>query len=219
MIKAAMMAKLSQKTAIYKENPYWEIRDGIIWDKINNKPFDVQQFQMMYSTIINYFKLNYDSFKSESQVLIVTTDEYAKFRNKDVPELTLPTALPFKILVLPQVNTWGNTSVSEIYWQNEIVGAGITPLARIHSHHILHAYQSSTDWSTLNSGTLEMVFGDIYNETHEIAYWLDMRGTDTKDMVYRTLDYGSTVEQVPCGRPELVTHEDALKAMISASKP
>lgn len=194
-IKAAMMAKLSKKTATYKENPYWGMKDGVLWDKTNNCPFDIKQFQSLSKIIIDYFRLNFDSFKCESQVLIVTKDEYEKFKNKSIPELRIPFESQFKILVLPQVNTWGNTSVSETYWQNEIVNAGITPFARIHSHHVLHAYQSLTDWSSLNSGTLEIVFGDIYNDTHEIAYWLDVRGTNIKDNVYRTTDNGNNIEK------------------------
>lgn len=196
-IKAAMMAKLSKKTATFKENPYWGVKEGVLWDKTNNCPFDIKQFQSLYEIIIDYFRLNFDSFKSESQVLIVTKDEYAKFKNKSIPELVMPFESQFKILILPQVNTWGNTSVSETYWQNEIVNAGITPFARIHSHHVLHAYQSLTDWSSLNSGTLEIVFGDIYNDNmHEIAYWLDVRGTNTKDTVYRTVDNGDNIEKL-----------------------
>lgn len=196
-IKAAMMAKLSTKEAIYQENPYWEERDGWLWDKTNDCPFDIRQFQSLYEIVIDYFRLNFDSFNSESQVLIVKKDEYTKFKNKNIPELVLPFDSQFKILVLPQVNTWGNTSVSETYWQNEIVRAGITPFARIHSHHVLHAYQSLTDWSSLNSGTLEIVFGDIYNDNmHEIAYWLDVRGTNTKDTVYRTVDNGDNIEKL-----------------------
>lgn len=196
-IKAAMMAKLSKKTATFKENPYWGVKEGVLWDKTNNCPFDIKQFQSLYEIIIDYFRLNFDSFKSESQVLIVTKDEYAKFKNKSIPELVMPFESQFKILILPQVNTWGNTSVSETYWQNEIVNAGITPFARIHSHHVLHAYQSLTDWSSLNSGTLEIVFGDIYNNNmHEIAYWLDVRGTNTKDTVYRTIDNGDNIEKL-----------------------
>lgn len=195
-IKAAMMAKLSKKTATYKENPYWGMKDGVLWDKTNDCPFDIKQFQPLYEIIIDYFRLNFASFESESQVLIVTKDEYAKFKNKSIPELVIPFESQFKILVLPQVNTWGNTSVSETYWQNEIVNAGITPFARIHSHHVLHAYQSLTDWSSLNSGTLEIVFGDIYNDVHEIAYWLDVRGTNIKDNVYITKDHGNTIEKL-----------------------
>lgn len=218
-IKIAMAQKLAKQVAIYKENPYWESHNGEIWSKKGNKPFDMSDFTSMtelMNVIKGYFKLNYDSFKSEAQVLLVTNDEYAKFTNKNIPELHVSNS-PFHVLVLPQVNTWGNTSVSEEFWQKEIVSAGITPYARIHSHHVLHAYQSRTDWSTLNSGTLEIVFGDIYNDIHEIAYWLDVRGTDTKDMVYKTFDLGDTVLQIPNGRPDLTSevHENLSKALQS----
>ena len=74
----------------------------------------------------------------------------------------------------------GTSVISEWFWQNRIIGQGIMPIARIHSHHVLDPYQSSTDYSTLNSGTLEMVLGRIFEEELHLCYWLDVPGTDIK---------------------------------------
>lgn len=226
--KEKLAAMIAAKKPVYADNPYWTMKDGKIWNKIFDEPFSVSRnslplvsdtsrmeiwhsasgiisFAKLLPVLIKYFKLNYDSFQSESQVLILTKDDYEKLTNKAIPELDYEDreVLGLHILVLPQVNTFGNTSVSESYWQNEIVKNGITPLMRVHTHHILHAYQSSTDWSTLNSGTLEVVVGNIYKDP-EIAYWLDVRGTDNKDTVFRTVDLGEIVTTVPSGRPKKV---------------
>ena len=114
-----------------------------------------------------------------------------------MPEILVNSS--YKVLVLPQQNTWGNTIISESFWQKEIVGAGLTPLMRIHSHHVLDAYQSNTDWSTLNSGTLEVVIGKVFQDVPQIAYWLDVRGTNNKDNVFRTLDLGASIMKVENG--------------------
>ena len=85
---------------------------------------------------------------------------------------------PFEVtvLVLPQDNSMGNTVLSEAFWQDRIIGQNIRPVARIHSHHIFDAYQSMTDYSTLNSGTLEIVIGKIMNAKLSLCYWLDVPG-------------------------------------------
>ena len=41
-----------------------------------------------------------------------------------------------------------------------------------------------TDYSTLNSGTLEMVLGKIFEEPLYLCYWLDVPGTDIKAQTF-----------------------------------
>ena len=89
------------------------------------------------------------------------------------------------MFVLPQMNTPGSSVISEAFWQKYIVEKGIVPIMRIHSHHMLNAYQSQTDYSTLNSGTLEIVMGRIMEKGLRFAYWLDEHGKDTKGYVFQ----------------------------------
>lgn len=199
MSKNALAALIAAKTPTYKPNPHWRFEYNQIVNIKTNEKFDLSLVMDMLDDVVSFFKMNYDSFQSESQVLVLTDADYLKLESAGIP------ALPYnrngyRIVVLPQVNTFSNTSISESYWQKAIIGNDITPVMRIHSHHILHAYQSSTDWSTLNSGTLEVVFGTIYG-VPEIAYWLDTRGDNTKDIVYKTTDLGRTTNIIPSGKP------------------
>lgn len=211
-IKALMAAKLGKKEATFAANPHWQQKDGYIADVRRGEIFDVRDYDTLLLGVKEFFKSYYDSFKAESQVVVVTSEDKAKFRNKYLPEIHIDDIDDLHVIVLPQENVWGNTVVSEAYWQNELVAQGITPVFRIHSHHVLEAYQSSTDWSSLNSGTMEMVLGHIYDEQHHIAYWLDVRGTNNKDTVYRTVDNGDTINIVPCGKPEPIKPFDIQNA-------
>lgn len=112
-----------------------------------------------------------------------------------------------KVFVLPQDNTGGNSCISEKCWQKVLVNQDIYPLARIHSHHILDAYQSATDYSTLNSNTLELVMGHIFENELHVGFWLDVYGTSTKENVWVATESKmaenepTTFEiiKVPCG--------------------
>ena len=72
-------------------------------------------------------------------------------------------------MILPQYNTSANTIVDDTYWYQTVKSV---PIMRIHSHHILDAYQSKTDYDGLNSGTLEVVFGHVNTDVIDVAYWL-----------------------------------------------
>ena len=191
MDKEALKALIASKPVIYKENPLYS------YDDVNDKILGVditQEFEL-FDVIKEYFKQASDPFISQAQLPAVTKEDSQKLPH--IPRL--PTGLNLDILVLPQVNSWGNTSVSEDQWQNDIVGQDIVPLMRVHSHHILNAYQSSTDYNSLNSGTLEVVLGDIYSDNYQIAYWLDERGKDTKQNVWKTFRLADTSEKIPSG--------------------
>lgn len=199
MSREALAAMIAAKQAVYKENPYWVFQDDKIKHR-NGVTFDIYQYQTLFDTVKTYFKTVFDSFQTEAQVLVVSSEDYEKLVDFALP--TIPTHLKgYVVVVLPQENTWGNTSVSEVFWQTKIVDQDIAPLMRIHSHHTLNAYQSSTDWSSLNSGTLEVVLGKIYDDEYRLAYWLDERGKDTKEHVW-TSTYSSEPEKIPSGNPQ-----------------
>ena len=202
----------------YVENPYWGMNNGKIWDKRAKQEFNFDTLIQILPFLLGYFRLNYDSFQTESQVLVLEDEDYQKLSNKNIPELDIsPIDLGIHILVLPQVNTWANTSVSESFWQSQIASKHIFPLMRIHTHHVLNAYQSTTDWSSLNSGSLEVVVGKIYDDVPEIAFWLDIRGTENKNTVFKSVDCGHTIQTIPSGKPHLESDEDTiLKNLMSA---
>ena len=54
----------------------------------------------------------------------------------------------------------------------------------------------------MNSGTLEVVLGKIYDDDYKIAYWLDERGKETKDNVWSG-NY-SNVVMIPNGNPDTI---------------
>lgn len=178
-----------------KENPYWTFLDDEIYAKTNgvdeweHKSDDPQQVLLTLSSarpmlyiVRDFFRLYYESFGSEAQVLCVAEADLDKLVRIGVPVLTHGCVGIFDVavVVLPQDNHMGTSVISEKFWQKYIVDQGITPVLRIHSHHKLYPYQSGTDYATLNSGTLEMVLGRIYDEHLMVCYWLDVPGTDTK---------------------------------------
>lgn len=180
-----------------KENPYWTFSEENceIYAKTKNVdqyertadepdmiPFTLKAASPMLYTVRDFFRLYHESFGSEAQVLCVSTDDLAKLTQIGVPVLTYGRVGIFDVgvVVLPQDNHMGTSVISEKFWQKYIVGLGITPVLRIHSHHVLDPYQSMTDYSTLNSGTLEMVLGRIYEDQLNVCYWLDVPGTDLK---------------------------------------
>lgn len=174
-----------------KENPYWVFDEAehsikAVQKDRENIPFNLQMLGALILTVRDFFRCYHESFHSEAQVLCVTPDDAKKLHRIGIPVLTEGMVGPFDavVVILPQDNSGGTSRISEAFWQNRIVNAGIVPLARIHSHHILDPYQSSTDYSTLNSGTLEMVLGRIYEDGINICYWLDVPGTDIKSQTF-----------------------------------
>lgn len=162
------------------QNPFWETNQlGYIVNKQTNKPFDILLYQEIINTTRIYFQQVYKSFGTEAQVLVITPTDYKKISHLKLP--VIQNTSGYIIIVLPQDNTPTLTSVSEEFWQFEIENRKIIPFMRIHSHHIMNAYQSETDWSSLNSGTLEVVIGHIFDDNYHLAYWLDERGKTTKD--------------------------------------
>ena len=192
-----MKAMLGDVTPEFADNPHWDMHDGAIVHRGTQECMDLTVLKEILTPIQSYFKAVFEGFNSEAQVLVVTPEDYEVLKPLHMPEILVNSS--YKVLVLPQQNTWGNTIISESFWQKEIVGAGLTPLMRIHSHHVLDAYQSNTDWSTLNSGTLEVVIGKVFQDVPQIAYWLDVRGTNNKDNVFRTLDLGASIMKVKNG--------------------
>lgn len=191
-----------------RENPYWEFggdpvsitsRMQSLTPGAGNKPFNLAASKDVLIAVRNFFRRYHESFGSEAQVLCVTLDDGEKLNKDGIPVLTSGAFGPFEVmvLVLPQDNSGGTSRISEQFWQDRIVSAGIQPVARIHSHHVLNPYQSSTDYSTLNSGTLEMVIGKIYDDNLMVCYWLDVPGTDIKAQTFLAREKDGWFEEVP----------------------
>lgn len=148
--------------------------------------FDLTTSVPTLKRVRDFFRRFYESFHSEAQVLCVTPEDGRKLNKTGIPVLTEGMIGPFEVwvMVLPQDNHMGTSVIGENFWQTFIVGAGIRPVLRIHSHHVLEPYQSAIDYSTLNSGTLEMVLGKIFEDKLYLCYWLDVPGTDTKAQTF-----------------------------------
>lgn len=176
---------------IEKANPYWsfdEKSSSILRKWEETKPFVLTPFTELLKAVREYFRRMYESFGTEAQVLVVDWKDSPKLMQIGIPKLEGTWKIAdmwVNVFVLPQVNTPGNSIISEKFWQKYIVEQGIVPVTRIHSHYILDAYQSATDYSTLNSNTLEMVMGRITDEKLHVAYWLDEHGKDTKSNVFK----------------------------------
>lgn len=70
------------------------------------------------------------------------------------------------------------------FYQDEVRAAYVM---RVHSHHVLNAYQSSTDYESLNSGTLEVVLGKVNEDVNEVVYWLTRHSDiSAKNYVHQT---------------------------------
>lgn len=199
MSKEDLISFIRSRQPTEKVNPYWSYDEQVI-DNHTNKPLDLLAYEDVLYTAQNYFNLVWESFNTEAQVLVLT-DESAQVLDSQItlPKLELEDP-EFHVYVLPQTNTWSNTSISETFWQKYIIGNNIIPFMRIHSHHILDAYQSQTDWSTLNSSTLEVVIGHVTTEPM-YAFWLDEYNKDTKDNVFQCEHVYSTPNKIRNGRP------------------
>lgn len=190
-----------------KENPYWEFNEKThtIRAKKNGMVFDASDSENTLRMVREYFRRFYEAFRTEAQVLCVTCEDGKKLNQMGIPILGYGMIWPYDVavLVLPQDNHMGTTVLSEGQWQSLLVGQGITPVLRIHSHHVLEPYQSITDYSTLNSGTLEMVIGRIFEENLNVCFWLDVPGTDQKAQTFveRQTKEGYSIEPMVFHRP------------------
>lgn len=182
--KNALQSMIAAQVPTYKSNPYW-IADssGHPISRETNNLFSPLDHVDVLNVAREYFKLVWDMFHTEAQVACVTRVDWEKIKHYPLPVIEQPND-NLVMLVLPQENSWGLTTVSEIGWHRIFDKNDIYPIARIHSHHTLDAYQSSTDWSSLNSNTLEIVLGKILDDEYQIAYWLDVAGTLNKDNVW-----------------------------------
>lgn len=192
-------------------NPYWTYQseqDQVISHiKGAEGSLDISLWEPLLRDVREYFKHTYDAFSSEAQVLCVNEDDAEKLHNLHMPSLSKTYRIGdinVVVFVLPQHNSFHVTSVGESFWQRFIVGQDIHPVARIHSHHILDPYQSATDYASLNSNTLEMVIGQIYDDALSICYWLDVRSTLTKNNVWVAIqslldETQFAIRKIPCG--------------------
>lgn len=191
----AYFASMPKKS---RPNPYW-VYD---WDtdkirsKLTGEAFDPTRIRSVLYGVRAYFRNVFESFGTEAQVLIVHKNNASFLKAQGIPVLDngiIPefAGYPITVMVLPQWNTPCNSVLSESFYQRMIRERQITPIARIHSHHRLDAYQSATDYNTLNSGTLELVLGHIQEDAFQLAYWLDTPGEQTKDKVWKMEGDGS----------------------------
>lgn len=205
-----IMEYFKRMPKIEKVNPFWAFdreSEVIRWKKTGSL-FIPEMMVPMLMAAREYFRRVYESFYTEAQVLCLELKDARRYENLGIP--TVPgqfsiNGMDAAILVLPQYNTPANSVISESFWQKYIAGWGVTPIARIHSHHNLDAYQSATDYSTLNSNTLEIVMGRITNEPLHIAFWLDEHGKDVKEYVFKVAETEPekfTTERIPSGKPQ-----------------
>lgn len=209
MTREEQMAYFASMPRKEKTNPYWELKSGIIvgFNGTEESIMTMSGNKPLLNCVRQYFRNVYHSFHTEAQVLCVAKEDAGKLEGLGIPKLSSKNLelckIPVDIFVLPQQNTAVNSTISEWFWQEAIVSKGIIPVARIHSHHILEAYQSATDYSTLNSNSLEMVMGRIEDDLMQVAFWLDKHGTDTKATVIRVTEIKPDVfdrVQIPCGK-------------------
>lgn len=149
----------------HRETRCWSFHDNQIWKY--DIPLDIHEFDNMFKIVARYFK-EWQLFADlEAQVLVVSNHDYEHYYTQ-FPTL-MSDSEHYKIVVLPQINTSTNTIIEDTYWYKTVRGQ---PIMRIHSHHKWSAYQSQTDFENLNSGTLEVVLGNIDQDVITIAYWL-----------------------------------------------
>lgn len=161
----ALTKYLQTQKPKHKETQRWQLTPEGIYEQ--GKPFHLANYQPELQATLLYFK-EWDKMADlEAQVLVVTPEDYEAYYTV-FPTLHVPNTSN-KVVVLPQINTPTNSHIADAYWHQRVKGE---PIMRIHSHHCFSAYQSSTDYQSLNSGTLEVVMGQIYQLTVDIAYWL-----------------------------------------------
>lgn len=160
-------------------NPHWGFEENKIIDKESGEPLDLlAKFDKELEAIHQYFVHIYKALKTEAQVIIVTKEHYDAYY-QGLP--ILPYSGEYVLVVPPQYNTAHITKVPTDYWHKIVKRE---PVARVHSHYILPAYQSPTDNVSLNSNTLEIVIGNILKGP-EYCYWLDQFNKKTKDYTFK----------------------------------
>lgn len=170
---AAFIASIPSTTY---ENPYWVFTNGV---KGRFDPYLKKQLSTLLPQIKQLFHAYYLTHEAEMQVAIVPKGQDTGF--DVVTSIDHPL---FDVVLPPQENSWGNTHVSDAVW-HKAFGAPNVPIARVHSHHTLSAYQSKTDYESLNSGTLEIVIGKVDQPGLTAVYWLsDHQDTAIKSHVY-----------------------------------
>lgn len=215
--QAEMMAYFANMPKKKRINPYWAFnqeKNCVVWAEKSEKILRLERSTALLKGVRQYFRNVFQSYKSEAQVLCVYPTDQKKLTASGIPELICPDKeqwtlgeIPVHVMVLPQYNTAATSQIDEAFWQHTIIDNQIIPVARIHSHHILEAYQSSTDYRTLNSNSLEIVMGRIDDSLLQAAFWLDQHGTNTKDVVVRMTELEPNVfdtRQIPCGKPKMV---------------
>lgn len=184
--KSSLALFLEDSPPQYRKNPYWSWSgvSKVIQSKQTKSEIDLNQYADLLKCIRNYFRMHFDSFKSEAQVLVLNKPDADTLSELSMPVIQQQFNKDLVIIVPPQQNSYSNTSISENFWYSHLIKNDITPVMRIHSHHELSAYQSPTDYASLNSNSLEVVLGKIYETEPQIAYWLDVSGTDIKSNVF-----------------------------------
>ena len=215
--QAEMMAYFASMPKKKRINPYWAFdpeKKCIVTAEKPEKVLQIEKSVDLLKGVRQYFRNVFQSYKSEAQVLCVTEKDQKKLTALGIPELRCPDKeqwtlgdIRVHVMVLPQYNTAATSQIDEAFWQHRIIDNQIVPVARIHSHHILEAYQSSTDYRTLNSNSLEIVMGRIEDSLLQAAFWLDQHGTNTKDVVMRMTELEPNnfdIIQIPCGKPKMM---------------
>ena len=190
---------IASLTPTCKRNPWWTMEGGIIHDEMVDRPLDLSwRFGTLLETVRAYFREMYRHYKTEAQVVVIARADYQHLvsLNLDTRFTVIDYLGDQVIIVPPQTNTYGTTEVSTDWWGQVLMDQNITPVMRIHSHHVMDAYQSITDWESLNSWTLEVVIGHVESNDYAVAYWLDEQGKDTKDTHYRIENFVSDPYQI-----------------------
>lgn len=172
---------VKQRPEKHRENERWSLMNGRIYEE--NQLFDVMRYKSAFRVVLDYFKEWQRLADSEAQVLLVTREDYEQYY-RVFPIIPYEQDEELVIVVLPQINTPSNTIISDEYWYQTAKGQ---PVMRIHSHHVYPAYQSATDFASLNSGTLEVVFGHINQPIPQCCYWLTRHSdVECKEKVFYT---------------------------------
>lgn len=161
------------------ENPYWMLSGRI--QGTNGADFKPEDFKNELIEIRKWFRDVYRSTRSEAQCFIVERDKELTFEGARVVAISDK----YDMVVPPQTNTPTRTSIDETWWHEH--GFRKPIVARVHSHHILDAYQSETDYTYLNAGLLEIVLGRIDHKNLRVAYWLDDMKTGRNKVTQTTI--------------------------------
>lgn len=161
------------------ENPYWDVKDGLIYNKKTAKILNKDELPFL-DDVINYFQMVFDAFETESQVTVIE-DRYVEQLNGKIPMIK---SHSYAILVFPQINTKANSLTGMKIPNRVLLSQHIPIYAHLHSHGLFNPYRSKVDYNGLNSRTLEIVVGNFKN-TPDYRIWLDSEDTAIKNPVYK----------------------------------